>query len=91
MESKILTTIRTWDGRGENLDSPNDPAWYQVRTWQWPQIVFGHWALQGKVDLPHIKGLDTGCVYGGHLSAWCAETREWLQIQSHRTYVKLDF
>jgi bis(5'-nucleosyl)-tetraphosphatase (symmetrical) len=35
-----------------------------------PQFVFGHWAaLQGGCDVPGIHALDTGCVWGGRLSA----------------------
>ncbi len=34
-----------------------------------PQIVFGHNALAGLQLHPWATGLDTGCVYGGRLSA----------------------
>ncbi len=34
------------------------------------RLVFGHWAaLNGNCDVPGIHALDTGCVWGGRLSA----------------------
>lgn len=38
-----------------------------------PTAVFGHFARQGLLVRPHLRGLDTGCVYGGRLTAWIAE------------------
>jgi bis(5'-nucleosyl)-tetraphosphatase (symmetrical) len=35
------------------------------------KMVFGHWAsLMGKTDNDNILALDTGCVWGNHLTIW---------------------
>jgi bis(5'-nucleosyl)-tetraphosphatase (symmetrical) len=44
------------------------------------RVVFGHWARRGLVQTPKVIGLDSGCVYGGKLSAWIAEEDRIVQI-----------
>lgn len=44
------------------------------------RVVFGHWARRGLVVRPQCVGLDSGCVYGGKLSAWIAEQDRIVQV-----------
>jgi bis(5'-nucleosyl)-tetraphosphatase (symmetrical) len=32
-------------------------------------VAFGHWSTLGLVNRPDLLALDTGCVWGGHLTA----------------------
>lgn len=43
-------------------------------------VVFGHWSMLGLVIRPNLIGLDTGCVWGGKLTAVCLEDRSLLQV-----------
>jgi len=44
-------------------------------------IVFGHWAsLQGECAKPNINAIDTGCVWGGKLTALRLEDNQRFQV-----------
>jgi bis(5'-nucleosyl)-tetraphosphatase (symmetrical) len=43
-------------------------------------IVHGHWARRGFYRTPRTMGLDSGCVYGGTLTAWCQEEDRIVEI-----------
>ena len=44
------------------------------------RVVFGHWARRGLDCTAKVVGLDSGCVYGGPLSAWIAEEDRIVQV-----------
>ncbi len=43
-------------------------------------LVCGHWSTLGLRLRPDLIALDTGCVWGGKLTAVCLQTREVLQV-----------
>lgn len=52
-------------------------AWFSHpnRKTRYDRIVFGHWAsIAGHTDTANAIGLDTGCVWGGHMSFYELET-----------------
>jgi bis(5'-nucleosyl)-tetraphosphatase (symmetrical) len=54
----------------ENTTAKNIVAWYELsQTISNTAWVFGHWAsLMGKSSKPNIYPLDTGCIWGNHLT-----------------------
>ena len=49
-----------------------------------PRVVHGHWAWRGHYRSEHVIGLDSGCVYGGPLTAWCMEEDRIVQVPSRQ-------
>jgi bis(5'-nucleosyl)-tetraphosphatase (symmetrical) len=54
--------------------------WYQTRSKEERTLLFGHWSQLGLVVQPHVLGLDTGCVWGGALSALRLEDRTLFRV-----------
>ena len=86
-----LTRLRFCDAAGRLYDEAAGPPGSQPPPYlPWfalPQrasaslnIVFGHWSALGLYRAPGVYGLDTGCVWGGSLTALCLETREIVSL-----------
>lgn len=86
-----LTRIRfcTADGsmeltsKGAAPELPGYLPWYDVpgRHTDDVTVVIGHWSTLGLVMRPDMIALDTGCLWGGRLSAVCLEDRSVLQVE----------
>lgn len=60
-------------------------AWFEHPERKSPgkRILFGHWAsLEGRCPTPNCFSLDTGCVWGGSLTALCLETGQRTRVAS---------
>ena len=56
---------------GADAAPPGFTPWFDApgRQTAGTPIAFGHWSAVGLLDRPDLLGLDTGCVWGGKLSA----------------------
>ncbi len=57
-------------GPPERSDTPYRP-WFELagRASRGTRIIFGHWSALGYLNAHGVLGLDTGCVWGGSLTA----------------------
>lgn len=75
MDQDVLLSVRLWNGE----------PWFEQIKWDKP-VVFGHWAKMGFVNRPGFIGLDSGCVYGKELTAWCPEEDKFYTVKAKRVY-----
>lgn len=71
--------------RGSDLEcAPGSRPWFEHDP-TGPFVVHGHWATRGHYRGPRSLGLDSGCVYGGPLTAWCQDEDRIVQVPSRQT------
>ena len=76
-----FTRLRYVDGDGrlalrakgspEKAQKKSLIPWFEAADarWRGPRIIFGHWSTLGFFSNADVTGLDTGCVWGGSLTA----------------------
>lgn len=62
------------------------PFWFEARP-ESPRVFFGHTVLSEPFVSEHAVGLDTGCVYGGQLTAYDYRADELIAVDPPETYV----
>jgi bis(5'-nucleosyl)-tetraphosphatase (symmetrical) len=99
--SNCLTRLRYCDAHGrlalEDTGPPgSQPApylpWFAIpgRASATLNIVFGHWASLNSPTPAGVYHLDTGCVWGGSLTAMCLETRVRVSVACRETCAAQD-
>ena len=79
-QTQLLETRSIPPGNGYD-----GPFWFEQYD-ELPQVFFGHTVLEQPFVSSHAVGLDTGCVYGGELTAYDYRANEIINISSEHTY-----
>lgn len=84
----IITRIQVIDKNGraaKRSDAPDAPPW--ADTWVGsPFVIYGHTPRPNILERPGSIGIDTGCVYGGHLTAYIVEEKSLVQVRARKAY-----
>jgi bis(5'-nucleosyl)-tetraphosphatase (symmetrical) len=86
---RVCTTTGAldFDFKGELSDVPEGLVpWFDLpnRQSEEASIVCGHWSALGLHQRAKVYALDTGCLWGGKLTAMCLETRVITQVPSNK-------
>ncbi|MDX1389665.1 MAG: metallophosphoesterase [Acidobacteriota bacterium] len=88
---QFATRVRccTAEGERDRFTGPPEDCPPPFRPWdEFYQgetlVVHGHWAQRGHYRTRNVLGLDSGCVYGGALTAWCQEDDRIVQVPSRQ-------
>lgn len=78
---RFCTPEGTMDVAAKGRDAPPGYwPWFELRPAAEPTIVCGHWSTLGLKLTAKLAALDTGCVWGGSLSALRLEDRTLFQL-----------
>ena len=87
---ELLLNLRSITPEGEPSKRVDGGVPWGSR-WQGPELViFGHDALRGVQRHPHAIGLDSGCVYGGALTAYVLPEGRFYSVKAERAYLPVD-
>jgi serine/threonine protein phosphatase 1 len=84
----VVTRIQVIDREGrpaKRADKPDAPAWADL--WSGPPfVVYGHTPRPEVYKLKWSLGIDTGCVQGGHLTAYILPEKRFVQVKARQRY-----
>jgi len=81
---------------GKNMSQPAN-SFYWADGWSGPEsIVYGHCVhslvtplISSRLKEVKCVGIDTGCVFGGHLTAFFLDRNEFVKVKARREYCPL--
>jgi serine/threonine protein phosphatase 1 len=86
--AEVVTRIQVIDRDGrpaKRADKPECPPWADL--WSGPPfVVYGHTPRPEIYKLKWSLGIDTGCVMGGHLTAYILPEKRFLQVKARQRY-----
>lgn len=87
-EARFATRVRCCDLSGRRAKHAGPPSDCPKGFAPWDRfyrgdalVVHGHWAMRGYYREGRVLGLDSGCVYGNALTAWCVEEERVVQAR----------
>ncbi len=84
----VVTRIQVIDRDGrprKRTDAPNAPFWADL--WKGPPfVIYGHTPRHEVYEKPGSLGIDTGCLYGGLLTACVLPERKLVQVKAREKY-----
>jgi bis(5'-nucleosyl)-tetraphosphatase (symmetrical) len=89
----FLVEVRYCDADGNRPPDDDDPG-PEFAPWDHHYagrrtVVCGHWAARGFVRTERVCSLDTGCVWGGALTAWVFEEDRFVSVPARAAYQRI--
>ena len=86
--AEIVTRVQVVDREGhafKRAECPGGVLWADL--WSGPPfVVYGHTPRPAIYKLKWSAGIDTGCVMGGHLTAYVLPDRRFVQVRAKQRY-----
>lgn len=86
--AEVVTRIQVIDREGrpaKRADAPGAPSWADL--WSGPPfVIYGHTPRPMVYKLKWSLGIDTACVFGGHLTAFILPEKRFLHVKARQRY-----
>ena len=85
---EVVTEVQVIDKKGrpkKRSDAPKGELW--AKLWDRKKsVVYGHLPRKKAYKIGNTLCIDTGCVYGGHLTAYIVEEKRTVRVKAKKAY-----